>query len=422
MNIEHWIGIVGLAVIIGISYLLSENKKAIQWKTVWVGVMLQLGFALFILKTPWGAALFDQARVFFDAVLSYSAKGVDFVFGPLGSVPLVGQVFGEGRGFIFAFQIGGTIIFMSALMSVTYYLGIMQKVVYAFAVVMQKLMRTSGSESLASAANIFLGQTEAPLVIRPYLGNMTHSEIMALMTGGMANVAGGVLAAFVGLLSGHFPDIAGHLLAGSVMSAPATLVIAKIMVPETKVSETAGQCRLTSEKIDSNVLDAACRGAGEGVTLALNVMGMLIAFIALVAMVNGCLGWITGYFMAEPLTLENVLGYLFTPFAFLMGIPFDEAFRAGSLIGIKTILNEFVAYIHLADLQNTATALSPRSAKIVSYALCGFANFSSIAIQIGGIGALVPNKRKDLAKLGLKAMIAGTFCTFMTATIAGMLI
>lgn len=421
MMIERWIGIVGLAVIIGLSYLMSTDRKAVKWKPIWTGIALQFLFAIFILKTPFGAAIFEKARIFFEAVLGYSGQGVEFVFGPLGVVPMVNKVF-PGRGFIFAFQIAGTIIFMSSLMSVFYYLGIMQKVVYGFAIVMQKLMKTSGSESLASAANIFLGQTEAPLVIRPYLERMTYSEIMALMVGGMANVAGGVLAAYVGMLSSKFPDIAGHLLAGSVMSAPATLVISKLMVPEKEVSETAGSCKLINEKIDTNLLDSACRGAGEGVTLAINVMAMLIAFIALVAMANAGLEWVTGLFLDKPLTLQMILGYVFMPFAFLMGIPADEVFKAGSLLGVKTVLNEFVAYADLATLQQSANALSPRATTIVSYALCGFANFSSIAIQIGGIGALIPARRRDLAALGFKAMIAGTFCTFMTATIAGLLI
>jgi CNT family concentrative nucleoside transporter len=414
MITERLTGVVGLAVILGISYLMSDDKKAVKWKPIATGIFLQFVFALFILKTPYGRAVFDGARVFFEEILGYSAKGAQFVFGPLADIPASGKAFGARYGFIFAFQISATIIFMSSLMCVLYYLGIMQKVVYGFAVVMQKLMGTSGSESLASAANIFLGQTEAPLVIRPYLEKMTHSEIMALMVGGMANVAGGVLAAYVGM-----GIDAGHLLAGSVMSAPATLVIAKLMVPETQVSETAGTCRLTNEKIDHNLIDAACRGAGEGVMLVLNVMAVLIAFIALVAMFNTGIQWVSGKFLATPLTLESLLGYLFMPFAWLMGVPREDVFQIGSLLGIKTVLNEFVAYDVLAQIKSS---LNPRSVTIVTYALCGFANFSSIAIQIGGIGTLMPSRRKDLAALGLKSMIAGTFCTFMTATIAGILL
>lgn len=404
----------GIFVFIGICYLLSENRKAISWKPVFGGLVLQFIFALFILKTGLGLSIFETAKEFFNGLLGFSVEGAKFVFGPLVKMDVTSQVFGGANAFIFAFQISGTIIFISSLMAILYHLGIMQRVVYFFAVIMQKVMGTSGSESLSSAANIFMGQTEAPLVVRPYLKGMTHSEIMSLMTGGMATVAGGVLAAYVG-----FGIDAGHLLAASVMSAPATLAIAKIMVPETKISETRGNVPKHNDKTDTNLLDAACRGAGEGLQLSLNVMAMLIAFIALVAMANWGIGWVGSLFTDQKITLELVLGYVFAPFAFIMGVPMQDVMQVGSLLGVKTTLNEFVAYINLSTIKDT---LHPRSVVIATYALCGFANFSSIAIQIGGIGALVPERRKDLALLGFKAMVGGTIASFLTANIAGMLI
>lgn len=411
---ERLTGVCGLFILIGLSYLMSNNKKAVKWKTVFMGVLLQFLIALFILKTPYGRALFESANAFFKHVVEFSGQGVHFVFGILGVPASVETVFGPGTGFIFAIQVAGTIIFMSSLMCVLYYLGIMQKVVYVFAVVMRKLMGTSGSESLAVAANIFIGQTESPLVIRPYLERMTNSEIMTMMVGGMAHIAGGVMAAYVSM-----GIEAGHLLAGSVMSAPATMMISKLFIPETRVSETAGQCKLTSEKIDVNIIDAACRGATEGVQLVLNIMAVLIAFIALVAMLNYGIAWLTGQFMQTPLTLQSILGYLFMPFAYIIGVPHQDVFQVGSLLGTKIALNEFVAYSMLGQAKDT---MDPRSVTIATYALCGFANFSSIAIQIGGIGSLMPSRRKDLARLGLRAMIAGVFCTLMTATIAGILL
>lgn len=404
----------GIFVFIGICYLLSENRKAISWKPVIGGLVLQFVFAVFILKTGLGLSIFEAAKEFFNGLLGFSVEGAKFVFGPLVKMDVTSQVFGGANAFIFAFQISGTIIFISSLMAILYHLGVMQRVVYFFAVVMQKVMGTSGSESLSCAANIFMGQTEAPLVVRPYLKGMTHSEIMSLMTGGMATVAGGVLAAYVG-----FGIDAGHLLAASVMSAPATLVIAKIMVPETKVSETHGKIPKHNEKTDINLLDAACRGAGEGLQLSLNVMAMLIAFIALVAMANWAIGWAGSLFFDQKITLELILGYVFAPFAFIMGVPMQDVMQVGSLLGVKTTLNEFVAYINLATIKDT---LHPRSVIIATYALCGFANFASIAIQIGGIGALAPERRKDLAQLGFKAMVGGTIASFLTANIAGMLL
>lgn len=407
---ERVIGVIGLFVFIGLCWVFSANRKAIRWKPVIGGFIFQLIFAVLILKTPFGRHVFEFARGFFESLLSFSLEGARFVFGPLVKIDVASKAFGPTNAFIFAFQIAATIIFVASLMAVLYHLKIMQWVVYVFARVMQVLMGTSGSESLASAANVFMGQTEAPLVVRPYLEKMTHSELMALMTGGMATVAGGVLAAYVG-----FGIDAGHLLAASVMSAPASLAIAKLLVPETERSETAGTVPLQTKMDDANVIDAACRGAGEGIFLSLNVMGMILAFIALIALVNAGLNWV-GELINRPLTLELLAGYLFAPFAFLMGVPKEDVVQVGTLLGTKTVLNEFIAYLQLAQLKAT---LHPRSMVIATYALCGFANFGSIAIQIGAIGTLVPKRRKDLARLGLLAMIGGTLASFMTASIAG---
>jgi len=421
---ERAVSAFGLVVLLGLAWLLSTSRRTIPWRPVLWGIALQAVFAVIILRTGPGLLLFDGARAAFQLVLDFSAKGANFVFGPLGDVPAVGAVF-PGRGFIFAFQVAATIIFVSATTAILYHLGVMQVIVYLLAKGMQLTMRTSGAESLAAAANIFVGQTEAPLVVRPYLGKFTASETMALMTSGMATIAGGVLAAYVGM-----GIDAGHLLAASVMSAPAALAIAKLMVPESEKSATAADVPFAVRKIDRNILDAACRGASDGLKLALNVMAMLIAFIALVALVDWAIGAVHGWFLpaevlADPvrlakerLDLGKVLGYLFAPIAWLLGVPSEEIREIGTLLGIKIALNEFVAYIELSKLLET---LSPRSATLATYALCGFANFSSIAIQIGGISALEEGLRPSLARLGLRAMIGGTLAALMTACIAGAL-
>jgi len=326
-----------------------------------------------------------------------------------------------------------TIIFFSSLMTILYYLGIMQRLVGVFAWVMRRTMRTSGSETLSAAANSFVGQTEAPLMIAPFIRTMTTSELMAVMTGGFATVAGGVLAAYVGLLKDVFPDIAGHLIAASVMSAPAALVIAKVMWPETERSQTAGEVALEIENPDVNVIDAAARGAYEGMKLALNVGAMLLAFIALIALTNALLGlpfelyndWagLEGTAAVEPLTLQQILGWIFWPFAFLIGVPVAECATVGTLLGEKLVLTEFIAYLHLYEsLSEGVAQLSPRTVVIASYALCGFANFGSIGIQLGGIGGIAPERRHDLARLGLRAMFGGMLASLMTAAVAGMLI
>jgi CNT family concentrative nucleoside transporter len=297
----------------------------------------------------------------------------------------------------------------------------MQWVVRGFAWVMARTMGTSGAESLNAAGNIFVGQTEAPLLIKPFVHSMTMSELHAVMTGGFATVAGGVLAAYVGMLVAYFPDIAGHLIAASVMSAPAALAISKVMYPETEEPVTRGELRVELERPDVNVIDAAARGAAEGLQLALNVGAMLLAFIALIALINGILGWVAGWFGAE-LTLQAILGVIGAPFAWLMGVPWQDSLAVGTLIGEKTAVNEFVAYLHLAELLQSGSTLSARSVVIATYALCGFANFSSIAIQIGGIGGIAPERRSDLSRIGLRAMIAGTLAAFMTACVVGILI
>jgi len=392
---------------VGVGYLFSSDRKRINWKTVGSGLLLQLTLGLLILKTSGGQAVFEGARSFFTGILSYTNEGSEFIFGTLMDT--------NRFGFIFLVTVLPTIIFMSSLMSILYHIGVMQIVIKATAKVMVKLMGTSGAESLSAAANIFAGQTEAPLVVKPFINAMTRSELMALMTGGMATVAGGVLAAYVGM-----GIDAGHLLAASVMSAPAALVCAKLLVPEGDGSPaTKGEIKFDLPKTTENLIDAAATGAGDGLKLALNVGAMLLAFIALIALVNGTMGWVGSLVGYPNFSLELIMGYVFSPVAFIMGVPWEDAFNVGSLLGKKLIINEFVAYL---DLQQMMDQLRPRSIIISTYALCGFANFSSIAIQVGGIGTIAPERRKDLAQLGIKSLIGGTLACFMTASIAGLFI
>lgn len=404
---ERLISLLGLLVMVGIAYALSEKKKAIQWRTVITGILLQAVFGLVILKTDFGRNIFASIGRGFNAILGFTGEGAKFLFGGLATPS-------ESLGFIFATMVLPTIIFMSALMSVLYHIGVMQKVVELVARVMMKAMKTSGAESLAAAANIFVGQTEAPLVIKPYVGRMTKSELMCLMTGGMATVAGGVLAAYVG-----FGIDAGHLLAASVMSAPAALVCAKLMVPETEESETAGVVKVDLPKISANVVDAAATGASDGLKLAVNVAAMLLAFIALIAMLNGILSAVGGLFGFPQLTFEFIMGYLNAPVAWIMGVPWEDCLKVGSILGKKLVLNEFVGYL---DLVAAKGQLSERATILATYALCGFSNFSSIAIQLGGIGTMAPEKRPVLAAYGMKSLIGGTLACYMTACIAGLFI
>ncbi len=408
--LDRLMSLLGLVAMVAIAWLLSANRSRVDLRLVVVGVSLQLVFGILVLKTAPGEWLFSQLNTLFTAILGFTDTGAEFIFG---------ETFGDH---FFAFKVLPTIIFFSSLMTLLYHVGVMQHLVNFMAVVMQKTMGTSGSESLSAAANIFVGQTEAPLVVKPYVATMTNSELMAIMTGGFATVAGGVLAAYVGMLQDFFPDIAGHLLAASVMSAPAALVIAKVMLPETEQSLTRGDVKMNIERPDVNVIDAAARGAGEGMTLALNVGAILLAFLALVAMANWILGGLGAFVGWENLSLELIFGYLFWPVAWIMGIPASDCMVAGRLLGEKMVLNEFVAYLDLAHLLRTGGELSYRSVVILTYALCGFANFGSIAIQLGGIGGIAPSRRHDLARLGLRAMIGGTIAAFMTATVAGLLI
>lgn len=433
---EKLISFIGIFALLALAYLVSENKKKVDFRLVATGIGLQLILALLVLGVPsvgFNGPLrgaFTFANDLIVAILNFTNEGSKFIFGPMMDVPKF--------GFIFAFQVLPTIIFMASIMAVFYHLGVMQKIVSLIAITMQKIMKTSGAETLSVAANIFVGQTEAPLMVKPFINKMTRSELLAVMVGGMATVAGGVMAAYVGLLKDRIPDIAGHLLTASIMSAPAALVIAKIMVPETEKSETMGSVpEDIGEEKYSNIIEAAAQGAGEGLSLALNVAAMLLAFIALIAGLDAVLAlfgefinfheWGAGMVPdllvkageAPKLSLSLILGWLFSPLALIMGVPSSEIGIAGSLLGQKIILNEFYAYMNLSQI---GAQLSDRTMVILSYALCGFANFSSIAIQIGGIGGIAPKRKKDLAKLGIKSVIGGSLAAFMTATIAGLLL
>lgn len=431
---------------LGIGFRALDREKLSEWKkNAFAYSALGVGFVFFLIfatsifhdkqvLVPGGEQVFEAISVFFVTVINFTFDGARFVFGVLSSQSDFDKVFpanlqNKGFGFVFAFQVLPTIIFFSSLMSVLYHLGIMQKIVQAMAWVMAKLLRVSGAESLSVAANVFIGQTEAPLVVRPYVDSMTKSELLTLMVGGMATIAGGVLAAYVGILGGNDPQLqvfyAKHLLSASIMAAPATMVIAKILIPETEVSETKGDVRLKVEKTASNVIDAAATGAADGLKLALNVAAMLLAFIALIAMLNYILegfGTLTGITAAlgKPFNLNLIFGYLLSPLAWIIGVPWHDANTVGSLIGLKVVVNEFVAYVNLGDLIHQGL-LSEKARIISTYALCGFANFSSIAIQIGGIGGIAPHRRADLARFGLRAVLGGSLATFMTATIAGVL-
>lgn len=431
---ERLIGVVGIVVMIGLTVLMSYNRRAINWRLVASGMLMQLVFGLVVLKTQVGRSFFAAVGGVITNLLGFQEQGARFVFGNLvqGNVPVgtpgVGGGLDSAAGYVantgafFAFNVLPTIIFFSALMSVLYYLGIMQWIVKGLAWGMQKTLGTSGAETLSASGNIFLGQTEAPLLIKPFVGTMTQSELVTVMVGGFATVAGGVLAAYVGMLSGVLPGIAGHLLAASVMNAPAGLYLSKILMPETGVPVTKGSLDLGVGAVrESNVIESAANGAAQGVQLAINVAAMLMAFVALVAMLNAGLGWMGGLAGIEGLSLQGILGFLLRPLAFVMGVPWADTSYVGGLIGLKTSLNEFVAYAQFAGDLGSGVVLQPRSALILTYALLGFANFSSIAIQIGGIGGLAPERRPEIAKFGLKAMIAGNLAAFISASLAGML-
>jgi CNT family concentrative nucleoside transporter len=441
-------GILGIALIVGIAFLLSNNKRKINWRLVGSGLGLQLIFALLIIKGEalrsiffplgWAKDFFNWVSGFFVLILNFTSEGAKFVFGQLALSP--GN---DGSlGMFFAFQVLPTIIFFASLMSILYYLGVMQRVVQAMAWVMAKVMGTSGAESLSVSANIFVGQTEAPLMIRPFLKGLTQSELLTIMVGGMATIAGGVMAAYIQILGHSYAETLGiplieaqkmfatHLLGASVMAAPAALVISKILSPEISDPETKGTVKVKIEKTSSNVIEAAAAGASDGLMLALNVGAMLIAFIALIALINYLLqglGEITGLnstLMAaygQPLNFQLLIGLVFQFLAFGVGVPWHDSLNFGSLIGTKIVLNEFVAYLELGKLIEAKELVNEKAILMATYALCGFANFSSIAIQIGGIGPLAPNRKSDIAKFGLRAVIGGSLATLATATLAGIL-
>lgn len=415
---ERLISLLGVFVTIGVAWLFSANKKKIPWKLVAWATVMQFAFAAIVLKTKPGEWLFGAVRDLVNALLSYTDKGSNFVFGNLvnGEVPSL--------GFIFAFKVLPTIIFFSALTSVLYYLGIMQKIVSLIAAVMVRLLGTSGAETLCASANIFLGQTEAPLLIKPYVEKLTRSELMTVMTGGFATIAGGVLGVYAGMLDDVFPDAAGHLLAASVMSAPAAILFAKLMIPETEEPVTHGKIKVENTRTEANVIDAAAAGASQGLMLALNVGAMLIAFIALVHMIDGILSVIGGVFSHPEFGLDDIFNVVFVPFAWLMGVPWGvQANHCAELLGQKLVINEFYAYTSLTTaISDPNCQMSGRTIMITIYALCGFTNFSSIGIQIAGIGGLAPLRRSDMARLGMAALLAGSLACFQTAAIAGVLV
>jgi CNT family concentrative nucleoside transporter len=426
--LERLTGLIGIALILLLAFLISNNRKAINYQLVLTGLAIQLGLAVFILKIPLGKRLFGWVALAVTKVLSFADRGADFVFGPLVNTDLMNRAFGAGNDFIFFFKIVPTIIFVAVLVSLAYHIGLMQRVVAVFAKVMHKLMGVSGSEALSNVASMFVGQVEAQIMIQPYLAGMTKSELLASMAGSMACIAGGVMAAYIAL---GVP--AEYLIAASLMAAPGALVIAKIVYPETLVSDTKGVVRVEVKKTHANLVDAISHGASEGLKVGLNVIAMLLGFIALVALVDYSLGKI-GFLLAEylhlsldgigidlrTLSLNQILGLLFSGFAWAMGVPGQDIKQAGALMGTKMVINEFVAYLDLSKLLK-AGVLQPKTVLITSFALCGFANFSSIAIQVGGIGQLAPERRKDLATLGFRALICGTLASYLSATLAGML-
>jgi CNT family concentrative nucleoside transporter len=400
-------GILGIVTMLALGYAFSTNRKAIRLKTVGWGLGLQIVFAFFVLKVDIGRILFQKAGDAVNQLLAYAFAGSQFVFGDLGKQ-------GSHLGFYFAFQVLPTVIFICALFAVLYYVGIMQIIIRAAAWLMTRFMGVSGAESLNVAASIFMGQTEAPQTIRPFLPDLTYSELMTVMTSGMAHVSGSIMAAYIAF--GIEPK---HLLSAVIMTAPGTLLMAKMLVPETEVPKTAGKVVMPKEEERTNLLGAIARGTTDGLHMALNIAAMLIAFLALIALLDGIMGGIHAHAAWFPPSLEFILGKLFAPVAFIIGIPWHDCAAIGNLLGVRMVLNELVAFSMLGPQK---AALDPRSFTIATFALCGFANFSSIGIQMGGIGALAPNKRGELAKLGMRAMLAGTMANLMSASIAGMLL
>jgi CNT family concentrative nucleoside transporter len=407
--LERLVSLLGLGAFIGFAYLLSVNRRGIQWRPVLWGVALQLLFALLILRTPVGLSVFKGLGDAVSRFLEFSDAGAAFVFGE------------NFQDFFIAFKILPTIVFFSAVISLLYHYGVLQRAVQGMAWLMMRTLKTSGAESLSAASNIFVGPTEAPLLIKPYVGAMTLSELHAIMVGGFATVAGGVLAAYI-----SFGVPAEHLIAASVMSAPAGLAISKVMYPETEVAKTAGKVTVAIERTAANAIDAVTIGTLDGLRLALNVGAMLLVFTALLAAVNGLIGWCGSWFGQPTLSLELLLGYLMAPVAWLMGVPLADCLSVGALLGKKTILNEFLAYLDLQALvtatETTGSGISERAALISTYALCGFSNLATIGIQVGGLGGMAPNRQPDFARLGVRTMIGGSLACFMTATVAGFLL
>ena len=406
----RWTGILGILTMLGLAYLFSTNRRAIRLKTIAWGLGLQLALAFFVLRFDFGQRLLSRAGDGVNKLLSYAFVGSEFVFGELGKQH-------SSLGLIFAFQVLPTIIFIAAFFALMYYLGVMQVIIRGAAWVMQRVMGASGAESLNVAASIFMGQTEAPLTIRPFLPDMTQSELMTVMTSGMAHVSGGIMAAYIA-----FGIEAKHLLTAVIMTAPGTLLMAKMLVPETEQPLTAGKVQTIEGDRDPNFIAAIARGTIDGLHLAMNVGAMLISFLALIYLCNGMMGgvhnWLGGHGIAWfPSSLQQVFGWLFAPIAFVIGIPWHDCTSIGNLLGIRMVLNELVAFSFLGPMKAT---LDPRSFTIATFALCGFANFSSVGMQIGGIGALAPNKRGELAKLGIRAMLAGTMANLISASIVGM--
>jgi CNT family concentrative nucleoside transporter len=393
---------------------MSNNRKAINYRTVGVGLLMQIGLAVFILKTETGQATFQWLGDSINTLLGQADKGAQFVFGSLVDRKLMSQAFGAGNDYIFFFKVVPTIIFVAVLVNMFYHLGVLQRVVSTMGKGVHWLMGVSGAEALSNVASTFVGQVEAQIMIKPYLKNMTNSELMASMTGSFACIAGGVMAVYISL---GVP--AAYLLAASLMAAPGALVISKIMFPETEKSETEGMVKMEITKTHANLVDAIAAGASEGLKVGLNVIAMLIGFIALIALVDLGLGHIGNWINVPELSMNLILGKVFSVFAFAMGVPAQDVEVAGALMGKKMVVNEFVAYLDMVKLKAT---LDPKTIAITSFALCGFANFSSVAIQIGGIGELAPTRRSDLAKLGFKALIAGTLASYLSATLAGLLL
>jgi CNT family concentrative nucleoside transporter len=419
----HFASLLGWAAMLLLAWGISYNRKAFPWRTVLWGLALQFTLALLILHTRGGREIFVFAGKAIQKLIEFSTYGTRFVFGPLADQTATGRVFGADHAVVFAILVTGTVVLVAALSSLFYHWGILQRVVRAAAWVMQRVMGTSGSETLSAAANIFMGQTEAPLVIRPYVARMTRSEIMTIMVCGMAHIAGGVAAVYAAMgMHAGYEDTAGHLLTASVLNCPAALLIAKIMLPETEKSETAGTSPATVPRTTANSIDAICRGAGDGFYLSLNICAMLIAFIAIISLANYVFAFAqTHCGVPLPVTLQDVLGWINAPFAWLMGVPAQDCLSVGQILGERIVLNEFVGYLDLTS-HAKELALDPRSFMIATYALCGFANFSSIAIQVGGIGSLAPERRSEMANVGFRAMIGGLLAAYMTASLAGFLL